>query len=204
MDKKQNFFVTAICGSSVLFVLLWKCFVGETVVTGQYGTGQQRNDSRTNCIVLTTFLSINKDPQRDIHVPTNLKYMFNFYTTAKYHSLPVKVFHDNLTLAFVTKYQTPSITFEKVVKAATAACKDVTVASHQRHSLLHRQIGLLPSQYPHQTKNTMTHAMKAAHQEMMMIGLGLIAASRMSPFVENPESLALTVKSMAYEAQMVA
>ncbi len=131
-------FVAAICCSSIVLVLCLKDDIGEILVTRLSnfvsGTGSQietntssrkTNDSKKDNIVLTTYLSKKKDPQRNIHVPNNLKYMFNFYTTAKYHSLPVKVFHDNLTHDFVTKYQTSTITFEKVVTNSSLSNNDV-------------------------------------------------------------------------------
>lgn len=67
-------------------------------------------------VVLASFYSSKKDPQRGVFVPTSYKYIRNFYTTVVYHNLSAIIMHDGLPEDLITTYTTENINFVQVDK----------------------------------------------------------------------------------------
>ena len=65
-------------------------------------------------VILTIFCTSKKDPQRKKFIPPTIKYMNNFYISAKILNLKVIIFHDNLTQKFVQEYATDKIKFKRI------------------------------------------------------------------------------------------
>ena len=81
-----------------------------------------------------------------------------------------------------------------------AACWGAISAVHKSHLLLHRQIGLLPPQCPHQVANNKGVAETPTMVVLMLETQPAAAAQRVSPRVKK--SLALETKLAVYMAQL--
>ena len=89
----------------------------ETVATPRKtikSNSPQLSPKESNSVILASWFTYRKDPQRGIQVSQNINYIWNFYITSNYLGLRTVIFHDHLSPDFVTKYSTDAISFRKV------------------------------------------------------------------------------------------
>merc|ERR1712166_860795 len=84
-------------------------------------------------VILTSFLSYSKDPQRGTQVQTTIDYIRNFYLTLRFHQLQAVIFHDSLSANFIAKYGTSLIKFEKVVPGRSMSTNDFRFKAYREY-----------------------------------------------------------------------
>ena len=79
-DKKQNVSVTVMAT--------------KNRINGNTSTYENQSSS----VILTSWFTFQKDPQRGKQVAQTINYIWNFYTTSRFLGLKVVIFHDHLPL----------------------------------------------------------------------------------------------------------
>ena len=87
-------------------------------------TGSSK-DKTPNSVILTSWFTYSKDPQRGKRVPQTIEYIWNFYITARSLGVKVVIFHNHLRAEFVSKYKTDKISFEKIVPSKSFSTNDL-------------------------------------------------------------------------------
>ena len=85
----------------------------------------ESSNTQSNGVILTSWFTFEKDPQKGRKVPVTINYIWNFYTTCRFHGLRVVIFYNNLPPDLVTKYSTDKITFEKIEPSKSFSTNDL-------------------------------------------------------------------------------
>lgn len=98
---------------------------------------KHNNESTPSSVILTSWLTYEKDPQRGKQVPQTIDYIWNFYTTCRFLGLRVVIFHDHLPPEFVKKYSTDKISFEKIEPTKSFSTNDLRFIIYQQYLTKH-------------------------------------------------------------------
>ena len=86
---------------------------------------KESSNTQSNGVILTSWFTFEKDPQRGRKAPATINYIWNFYTTCRYYGLKAVIFHDNLPPDLITKYSTDKISFEKIEPSKSFSTNDL-------------------------------------------------------------------------------
>ena len=94
-------------------------------------------ENQSSSVILTSWFTFQKDPQRGKQVAQTINYIWNFYTTSRFLGLRVVVFHDHLPSEFVQKYSTDKISFEKIEPTKSFSTNDLRFIIYQQFLAKH-------------------------------------------------------------------